>query len=378
MDTALLTRYFKVNGWESAQNVENADVIIVATCGFDEGNRRESLRLLGLVDKRRKKGSRLFVVGCLPGIEPEAILERFDAMAIHPADINRFDEIISARVKLRNVDPVNDITPVIADARNHWGFIERHPTLKDIRESLSRRLRQRRSGIAEESTYFIRIARGCAEECTYCAIRFATGLLRSKSPQDILTEFDAGLKQGYKRFELVADDIGPYGQDIGTDCVELLKCLFDRPQDFQLVLTDVNPRYMIRHKSRIIDLLRANRDRVQLLRVPIQSGSDRILELMRRKYTSAEVVDCLGCLRQAAAAIPLDTHVLIGFPGETDQDFQQTLDLLKAVRFDSIQVYRYADRPKTLASTMPDKVPEKTIDQRTRTLLRQFRQAFFS
>ena len=279
---------------------------------------------------------------------------------------------------MRNVDPVNDITPVIADARNHWGFIERHPTLKDIRESLSRRLRQRRSGIAEESTYFIRIARGCAEECTYCAIRFATGLLRSKSPQDILTEFDAGLKQGYKRFELVADDIGPYGQDIGTDCVELLKCLFDRPQDFQLVLTDVNPRYMIRYKSRIIDLLRANRDRVQLLRVPIQSGSDRILELMRRKYTSAEVVDCLGCLRQAAAAIPLDTHVLIGFPGETDQDFQQTLDLLKAVRFDSIQVYRYADRPKTLASTMPDKVPEKTIDQRTRTLLRQFRQAFFS
>jgi threonylcarbamoyladenosine tRNA methylthiotransferase CDKAL1 len=376
MDTALLTRYFELNDWAPARDFESADLIVVATCGFDEGNRRESLRLLGLADKRRKEGSRLLVVGCLPGIEPEAIHDRFDAVAICSSAINQLDEIIQARVKLCDVAPVNDIASAIATAKNRWGFLERHPTVKDIRESVSRRLRQRRGSTTADATYFIRIARGCAEECTYCAIRFATGLLRSKAPEAILAEFDAGLEQGYRRFELIADDIGPYGQDIGTDCVELLKSLFDRPEDFQLVLTDVNPRYMIRYESRIIDLLQANCRRVHLLRVPVQSGSDHILEQMLRKYTSGQVVNCLMHLRRAAPTIPLDTHVLVGFPGETDQDFEQTLDLLRAIRFDSIQVYHYADRPKTLASTMAGKVPERVIDKRIRTLLREFRQAF--
>ena len=191
-----------------------------------------------------------------------------------------------------------------------------------------------------------------------------------------MKEFDAGLKKGYKRFELIAEDIGPYGLDIGTDCVELLGNVFARPGDFQVVLTDINPRYMVKYESRMIDLLKTHARRVRLLRTPIQSGSDRILQLMHRQYTTTEITRCLTRLRQEASSIPLDTHVLVGFPGETDQDFQATIGLLQALRFDSIQIYRYADRPKTLASHMADKVPPEIIARRVQTVLRQFRQAF--
>jgi MiaB/RimO family radical SAM methylthiotransferase len=376
MDTAMLFQYFKENGWESARDVAQADLSVVATCGFDEGNRRESLRLLSLVDKRRKKGSKLVVVGCLPGIEPDVLHKEFNAETVGPAEINRLDEIVGARIPLREVEPVNDTAPLIAAAREHWGFLQRHPTLADIRDSVSRWFRRRRGGVSHTSTYYIRIARGCAEECTYCAIRFSSGQLRSKPPERVLMEFNAGLKKGYKRFELIAEDIGPYGLDIGTDCVELLGSVFARPGDFQVVLTDINPRYMVRYESRMIDLLKANARRVRLLRTPIQSGSDRILQLMCRQYTTAEVIRCLTHLRQEASSIPLDTHVLVGFPGETDRDFQATISLLKAIRFDSIQIYRYADRPRTRASIMTDKVPPEVIDRRVQTVLRQFRQAF--
>ena len=105
MDTAMLFQYFKENGWESAKGVEQADLSVVATCGFDEGNRRESLRLLSLVDKRRKKGSKLVVVGCLPGIEPDVLHKEFNAETVGPADINRLDEIVGGASHCRKSSP---------------------------------------------------------------------------------------------------------------------------------------------------------------------------------------------------------------------------------------------------------------------------------
>jgi tRNA-2-methylthio-N6-dimethylallyladenosine synthase len=127
----------------------------------------------------------------------------------------------------------------------------------------------------------------------------------------------------------------------------------------------------------MLPLLASNAARIRVLRTPVQSGSDRILALMRRGYTSAEVTSSLGELLKAAPSLPLETHVLVGFPGETDEDFQKTIELLKQVAFVKIQVYQYTDRPGTPASDMVEKVSDKIKESRIRHLLREFPQAAF-
>jgi len=173
-------------------------------------------------------------------------------------------------------------------------------------------------------------------------------------------------------FNLVADDIGPYGTDIGSSVAELLAGVFARQEDFRLVLTDINPRYLIRCADEVTEILAANSRRIELLKVPVQSGSDRILQLMERAYSGHQLRRCLGELRRRAPQLPLDTHILVGFPGETDADFQETVDLLRVIRFDRIQAYWYSDRPNTPAAEMDPKVSDADMERRVRVLLREF------
>ncbi|MHC4518818.1 MAG: radical SAM protein [Planctomycetota bacterium] len=406
-DTAWLFRYFEANGWNLRRRPRRADLVVVATCGFDTVREDKSIRLVRRLDEKRPRGSQLVVVGCLAGIHPERIHREFQATVIPPGDVERLDEIVGATVKFSKVPPVNDVDPCIERAQRAWLPSERYPgmsragalkndALASLRAaarsalgwcglegpvSAARRRLKRRLGraVAErEPVYSIRVARGCSEQCAYCAIRFAAGPLRSKPVENILAEFDRGLRQGYRVFNLVADDLWPYGADIGTSLAELLGRLFEREGDFQLILTDVNPRYMIRDAPALTDVLVANRRRVQLLKVPVQSGSDRMLQLMNRCYTADQLRRCLGRLRERAPQLPLETHILVGFPGETEADFHGTVDLLRAVTFDRIQAYWYSDRPGTPAAQMTPKVPDHVIERRVRTLLHEFPDRVYS
>jgi threonylcarbamoyladenosine tRNA methylthiotransferase CDKAL1 len=400
-DTAWLFRYFEANGWTLVRRPRRADLVVVATCGFDMVREEKSIRLLHQLDKTRSKDAQLVVVGCLAGIHPERIDREFQATVIAPGQVERLNEVIDATVRLAQVPPVNDVDPYIEKAQKAWLPSERYPGMsrraalkQDVRATVRaaahsllawcrveapvsrlwhRLKRQLGRGTPEsEPMFFIRVARGCGETCSYCAIRFAVGPLQSRPLDDILAQFDQGLRQGYRLFNLVADDIGPYGADIGSSLAELLAGVFARRGDFRLVLTDINPRYMIRYASEVTEILAANSSRIELLKVPIQSGSDRMLQLMERPYTLEQLRRCLGELREQAPELPLDTHILVGFPGETEADFQKTVDLLRAVRFDRIQAYWYSDRPNTPAAQMTPKVPDSVIERRVRTLLREF------
>ncbi len=239
----------------------------------------------------------------------------------------------------------------------------------------ARRFCRRPEGEPADPTFYIRVARGCLEECTYCAIRHATGILRSKPLDKVLAEFDLGLARKHTSFEILAEDIGSYGLDVGISCVQLFENLFTRKGPYKLVLTDVNVRYLIQYAPVLSDILAAHADRIRWLKVPVQSGSDKILRLMKRHYTHAEVKASLTYLRDKAPSLPLDTHVLVGFPGETDRDFEDTMELMRAIRFDRVQVYSYTDRPNTSACDLPDKVNEDVKQSRVQRLLKEFQVA---
>ena len=394
MDTAWLFPYFQANGWTIVERPETADLVIASACGFDAAAEEESIRRLGAL-KKNLNGTPLIVTGCLAGINAARVSEQLDATPIRPADIDELDRIIAATVPLSGVPPINETSPVLQRALAYCRYRDRYPdadmraVLRDMaRRIVGRSLRRlhveppaRRLIRAlkrirgRESQFQIRVARGCLEECSYCAIRMAAGTLRSKPLAAVLAEFDRGLAQGYRLFELVGEDLGPYGKDIDTTLPNLLTQLFQRQRRFKLIFTDINIRYVIEYAADLTTLLATHARRIERLRVPIQSGSDRVLAAMQRCYRVADVMRCLQRLQDAAPSLPLETHVLVGFPGETEADFRATVDLLKAVKFVRIQVYTYTDRIGTAASEMGQKVPGSVKRDRVNHLLREFDQA---
>lgn len=382
VDVALLFEYFEANGWELVDDVEDADLILAAGCAVHQGAEDSGFAALAHIDARRKKGSRLVAIGCLPGICEERLRNTYDALALPPVKAHLLDEIIGARVKLADMREVPDIAPYTDRARRSMGRAGDGPArrlARDVAHALGldvlrRRLRlvadRRQSGSTRICS--LRVAWGCAGECSYCAIRFAAGPLRSKPLDAILAEFDAGLGEGFTRFELIAGDVGCWGQDAGASVIDLFDGLFGSPNGFRLIIDDFNPRWLLRYKAALVPLLAANSGRIESILLPVQSGSLRILSLMRRGYSTADVVKGLAELRAAAPDLNMITHVLVGFPGETDADFDDTRNLLRAVRFDRIDAYPYADRPNTPAGQLPDKVPKKIIEARCSFLEAEF------
>ena len=386
VDTAKFFEYFAANGWSIADRVEEADMVVVTACGFSAHYEEYSMQLLEAADRRRKPGSKLVVVGCLAGIDKARLDNAFDAALVAPKDATRLDEIIDAAVGFKDVDDPLVIEPYVERASSCFSYEERRGRETAARASVHRLRRAsgiksvHRRGDADasgdqsrvaKSVCSIRVAQGCMGTCTYCAIRFAAGPLQSKPLDEVLAEFDSGLSQGCTEFRLIAGDLGCYGQDIGTNVAVLLERMMQRSAAFRLTLQDFDLRWFVMYQASLIELLSSNHSRVGSVLVPLQSGSERILALMRRGHTASDAKEALCALRAASPDMVLDTHVLVGFPGETRRDFDDTLRFLKAVRFDHVTGYDYEDRPGTEASQMPDKVPHRVVKSRGFRLRRE-------
>jgi len=219
-----------------------------------------------------------------------------------------------------------------------------------------------------EGTYRIEIGRGCLGDCSYCSIRIGMPKFESRPEEQILEEFKAGLKDNYKTFALIAGDIGCYGFDINTNLPSLLSGLFAVDGDYKIMLWDFNIRWLMKYYSEMFLILKANHEKVERIILPIQSGSNRILKLMNRHYEIEEVKNCLKNLHRGIPDLTLETQIIVGFPGETDEDFGKSLDLVREIDFYDIAIFPYEDRPGTIASNMPNRVPENVIKKRKKIL----------
>jgi ribosomal protein S12 methylthiotransferase len=381
MDTSVLFRYFRANGWRIERSIPRADLVVVSACGVDAHAEDRNVELLKIADKTRKLGSRLVVLGCLAGISAARLRAQFDAALVPPSGLDALDAIIGAGVPFRQVPDANWIEPELRQAKRcfgawnrlqvqfkaSWSF--RQKAAWELKQAAGRALGRH----PPEHDYKLRVARGCLGQCSYCGIRFATGPLRSKPLDVVLSEFEAGLQQGFRTIDLVADDVGAYGQDLGTNLVELMRRLFRRDADFLLKLTDVNPRWIVQYDEELAALWAPPcRARIGRLLVPLQSGSEKILRLMRRPYTAADARAHLLRLQAAVPTIYLATHVIVGFPGETADDFEDTVRLLEGLPLQEIGVFEYSDRPGTEAIQFPDRVPEAAIRKRIQRLVARF------
>ena len=380
MSTARLFPYFDANGWKITHDFRKADLVLVSTCGVNQRIEKKSLRLLSIVNRKRRPESQLVIIGCLAGINEDILKKKFNATVIAPIASEKLDDVIDAKTKLRDIGDVNLIKAAISKSQKSFSLVDRaisefepsgmfvHRVLDHLMPGKRERFRE----YAQEDAFTIRISNGCSGECSYCAIKFAEGPLRSKPLRDVLAEFDTGLACKHLNILLMGTDMGAYGQDTGTNITVLLRKLLTREGKYFLHLPEFHPRWFIQYHRELIDIFVTAGEKVGSMIMPLESGSDRILKLMRREHKAAEAKEQILRLIKALPGIRIYTHVLVGFPGESEQDFGETIDFLREVPFDGIEVYKYEARPNIEAEQLPDKVSEATKRARIRRLLKEF------
>lgn len=374
IDATKLIEYLEKKNFKLTLNMKKADFIIIYTCGGFTNSEKRSL--LTIEKALKNKFARVIVSGCLPSINPY-VLEKYQTIKIVPPnDIIKMDEF-------SNFDTIDE------NNSYHWSnysfsdlsLINTFNSFKNCFKYLILRFKSIRHYYEKlssndsfspfsESTYKLEIGRGCLSKCSYCAIKFANTKFKSISEEKIICDFVNALSKGYKNFVLVASDIGCYGLDIKTNLPSLLNKLFSVDSNYRIFLSDLNSKWFLIYFQELLMILKANSKKISRILIPIQSGSNRLLKMMNREYNIGDVKRCLKILNSEIPELKLDTHIMIGFPGETESDFKDSLLLIEEIKFHKVDVYQYEDRPGTLASTFQSKIQKTVIKNRIKTLIK--------
>jgi len=210
--------------------------------------------------------------------------------------------------------------------------------------------------------YYIRGGSGCMGSCSYCVIKRARGSLRSVPPERIIKQTEEAVRTGSQEICLTGTDMGCYGQDIGTNLPELLGELVKIKGDFCLNINYIEPYWLLNSFSEFNDLFKTGR--IKTFNAPLQSGSQRMLDLMHRKYNISDAVKAINSLLDNTKLRSISSIVMVGFPGETKDDFKQSYDLLKDCKISMYQVLKYEGRPGTESELLPEKVNEEVKENR--------------
>ena len=388
LDSTRIYNYLIKNGWAFTNNLHSADLVIISTCGAVNDDEELSLETIRKAAKKKSKSAKVIVTGCLPKIDPDKIREisgSGDFEFIPTLELDKFDDIIDTVIKFKDIPVANMVTNEIGLLDYVLGYrLFRHSFFLNMYKKLGMNRNFIRSALFLSESYnkikssmgllrrekFIpyynlRIAEGCLFSCSYCCIRFATGRLKSKPIDKIIEEFKTGLREGHKKFQLLSEDVGCYGVDIGTTFPNLLRRLLAIEGDYQILLIDFCGHWLVKYFDELLPLFMDNPDKIRELYVSLQSGSDKILRAMKRPEKSEEARAKLKELKRKLPNLTLRTTVITGFPGETEEDFRKTIEAVTEIDFSVVEVNPYTDRPGTASSMMENKVPQETVDRRT-------------
>ena len=348
-------------------------LIIICSCASIEFNENLTLDTLKKILKFKSEKAEVVISGCLGKVNPDRIKEVGNFRIVHPRNLDDFDEIINPKVKMNDI-PENGIT-IVPDLWRKGDtffdkgkkFVKQFGLSKNPVELVVKNTKRFMDQYTK--SYDIRIAKGCLGACSYCCIKVSTGRLESKPLDVIVSEFERGLKKGYKLFKLTGIDTGCYGLDIDITVVDLLRKIFSYDGSHRIIVTDFNPQWLVRYWDELLPIFLRVPSRLKEIEIPIQSGSNRILKLMKRPYNIDMVKEKLKSLLEKLPHLRIKTHVIAGFPGETEDDFNETKKLLDEVPFYSVAVFEYCDRPHTESKDMDNKNSQSVIAERAGILL---------
>ena len=365
IDSARVKTFLKINGWNTVNEIKEADLILFRACGLTQEATEQSIRIIKRICNEKKGTARLIVWGCLPKIDPDALRTVYRGVTFGEKETSILNEILEAKTPVAEVT-ANCVDQVFASYRPglRGGLVRAFnklqiPTLDTLSDA--------HSIFQSKSIFQIKVSTGCLENCSFCATRMSRGTLKSKSIDNILVEFRHGLNKGFRYFGLLGTEVGAYGRDLGYTLVDLLAEMTKEKGNYKIGLRNVHPSYL----NEMFEELRPffSRRKIWFLLSPVESGSDRILELMCRRYRIEEFKRCIKAMNEEFSDIFLRTQLIVGFPTETEEDFEKSVGLLDDLRFGWVEVYKFSPRLGTTAAKMANQIPEKTKEDRYRRLL---------
>jgi ribosomal protein S12 methylthiotransferase len=330
---------------------QDAEVLIVNTCSFIEASRRESIETILAAAELKRSGSckRLVVTGCLAERYPAEIR----------SDLPEADAILGT-------NQIEEITRAVAGAPialpDSYGCADADLYLYDHTTP--------RTLIGPKHSAYLKISEGCDHICAFCVIPKIRGRLRSRTIPSLVREATRLASQGIKEITLISQDTTSYGADLGMQdgLASLLKAL-DRVDGLRWIrFLYVYPNLV---SDRLMEAINSSERICKYIDMPLQHASARILRAMRRGGSRSGLTRMIGRIRDGIPGVTLRTTMIVGFPGETREDFSELKDFCREMEFDRLGVFTYSDEEDTIASTLRSKVPGQTAEGRRRSLMEQ-------
>jgi ribosomal protein S12 methylthiotransferase len=338
VDSGHLIKAFASEGFIHTDNADDADIILINTCGFIRAAKEESIEEILRLSILRTNGKRLIVFGCLAKRYKDELIK----------DIPEIDAIFG-------VGEDSSIIEYCKGIRN--------------REDKKMRTSQLLNLPTSQSYAYLKIAEGCDKRCTFCVIPSIRGRFKSIPPERILKEAEEHIQSGVKELILVAQDITNYGRDIvGYNLVSLLKDVSSIKGDFRIRLLYLYPTEIT---DKLLECI-AKDDKIQkYLDIPLQHSEDKILRLMGRRGTKKEYITLIRNIRRTIPGVALRTTFIVGFPGETEEDFNGLVDFIEEMRFERLGVFKYSKEEGSPAEKLKGHVPEKVKARRFDEIMRR-------
>jgi tRNA-2-methylthio-N6-dimethylallyladenosine synthase len=337
----------QAQGYEKTDDVEEADLILFNTCSVREKAQEKVFSDLGRVKHLKAKGVKIAVGGCVASQEGDAIVARapFVDVVFGPQTLHRLPELLDQREAQRK--PQVDIS---------FPEIEKFDHLPPAR--------------VEGASAFVSIMEGCSKYCSYCVVPYTRGEEVSRPLDDVLTEVAGLAAQGVKEITLLGQNVNAYRGAMGgtadiADFALLLEYVAELPGIERLRYTTSHPNEFT---QRLIEVYDRVPQLVSHLHLPVQHGSDRILMAMKRGYTAMEYKSTIRKLRAVRPDLSLSSDFIVGFPGETEDDFGKMMKLIDDVGFDASFSFIFSPRPGTPAANLPDDTPHEVKLRRLQTL----------
>ncbi len=354
-DSEVVATVMKMAGYETCEDIDEADAIFINTCSVrDNAEQKIFSRLNQLNALRHKRQRRLIIgiIGCMAERMKEVLINE------HGVDL------------VAGPDAYLDLPSLIGMAERGEKAINTDlSTTETYRDIIPSRVG------GSKVSGFISIMRGCNNFCTYCIVPYTRGRERSREPHSIMGELADLRQRGFKEVTLLGQNVNSYlyKPDDGSepvDLAQLLSMVAQAAPEMRVRFTTSNPEDL---SDAIIDTMAAHDNICNHIHLPVQSGSNKVLKLMNRKYTREWYLDRIARIRAAMPDCGISTDMFTGFHDETEEDFQETLSLMREVGFDSAFMFKYSERPGTFAAkNLPDNVPEEVkIDRLNRMIALQ-------
>src|SRR5919108_4548774 len=327
-------------GYRQVPSVEEADLVLYNTCSIRDKAEQKVFHRLADYKKLQSQGKKFGVLGCVAQQEGERIFERAPHVSL-----------VCGSASYRNLSQML----VQIEAGNH------HVTGLDDRET-DETFETEFTVRSNPHRGYITIIEGCDKFCAYCVVPYTRGKERSRTSDSVLAEAQRMAEAGYTDIQLLGQNVNSYRDPLGKKTfAELLAAVGEVPGIRRVRFTTSHPRDFPRDIVQAIDAVPALCDHVPL---PVQSGSSRVLKAMMRLYAREEYLERISWIKAARRPISITTDVIVGFPGETADDFEQTITLLEDVQYDGVFGFKYSPRPNTPALGMIDSIAEEAKSRR--------------